>query len=239
MMSGIFRVAKQSGLLLATVFMVFQLSGCGDKQAEQSQAFSDFLQNTVMRTHGQLPTLSENQKKSFGNFAGDYAILYGFSQQLNRAINDGIRPVTDELSAIKVPADYQSHRDTLRQAAGALNVVTQQVENARNLADSSRSSLKLPPDLQKTYDAAYQQVVTTPAQQVLPLLPQLQTLSSAVISTGDFLQSQSQSNSVSFNNNSVQFTSQDLVNQYNTLVGQIANAAPVLGQLQPVVTANQ
>lgn len=234
MASGILRVAKQSGLLLATVIMVFQLAGCGDKEAEQSKAFGDFLQNTVMRSGSQLPMLSENQKKNFGNFAGDYAILYGFSQQLNKAINDGIRPVTDELSAIHVPADYQSHRDTLRQAAGALNVVTQQVQNARNLADSSKSSLKLPADLQKTYEAAYAKVVTQPANSVLPLLPQLQALSRSVIDTGDFLQAQN--NSVSFANNNVQFATQDQVKQYNSLVADIASAAPVLGQLKTAIS---
>ncbi len=234
MVSGIFRVAKQSGLLLATVLMVFQLTGCGDKEAEQSKAFGDFLQNTVMRSGSQLPTLSENQKKSFGNFAGDYAILYGFSQQMNKAINDGIRPVTDELSAIHVPADYQSHRDSLRQAAGALNVVTQQVQTARNLADSSKSSLKLPADLQKTYEAAYSKIVTQPADSVLPLLPQLQALSQSVVDTGDFLQAQN--NSASFANSNVQFSSQDQVRQYNTLVGQIAGEAPVLNQLKAALS---
>lgn len=64
MASGIFRLTKQSGLLLATFLMISQLTGCGDKQAEQSQAFSDFLQNTVMRSGSQLPTLSESQKKT-------------------------------------------------------------------------------------------------------------------------------------------------------------------------------
>ncbi|MBS0856169.1 MULTISPECIES: DUF3053 domain-containing protein [Tatumella] len=234
MASGIFRLTKQSGLLLATFLMISQLTGCGDKQAEQSQAFSDFLQNTVMRSGSQLPTLSESQKKNFGNFAGDYAILYGFSQQLNKVVNDGIRPVTDELSAIKIPADYQSQRDALRQAAGALNVVTQQVQTARNLADSSKSSLKLPPELQKTYEAAYSKVVTRPADSILPLLPQLQALSHSVIATGDFLQAQS--NSVSFANNNVQFASKDQVNQYNTLVGEIASEAPVLGQLKAAIS---
>ena len=237
MTSGIFRVTKQAGLLLTTLLMVFQLSGCGDKEAESRQAFSNFLQNTVMRSGTQLPTLSESQKKSFGNFAGDYAILYGFSQQLNRAINDGIRPVTDELSAIRVRADYQSHRDTLRQAAGALNVVTQQVQNARNLADSSRTSMKLPADLQKVYDAAYAKVVTQPAENVLPLLPQLQTLAQTVVNTGDFLQAQN--NNVSFAGNSVQFSSQDQVKQYNALMSQITGAAPVLNQLQPLLSNNQ
>lgn len=237
MTSGIFRVTKQAGLLLTTLFIVFQLSGCGDKEAESRQAFSNFLQNTVMRSSSQLPTLSESQKKSFGSFTGDYAILYGFSQQLNRAMNDGVRPVTDELSAIRVPADYLSHRDTLRQAAGALNVVTQQVQNARNLADSSRTSIKLPADLQKTYDEAYAKVVTQPAETVLPLLPQLQTLAQAVVDTGDFLQAQN--NNVSFAGNSVQLSSQDQVKQYNALMSQITSAAPVLNQLQPLLSNHQ
>ena len=78
MTSGIFRVTKQAGLLLTTLLMVFQLSGCGDKEAESRQAFSNFLQNTVMRSGTQLPTLSESQNKKFGNFSAYYAILYRF-----------------------------------------------------------------------------------------------------------------------------------------------------------------
>lgn len=95
----------------------------------------------------------------------------------------------------------------------------------------------MPADLQKTYEAAYAKVVTQPANNVLPLLPKLQALSSSVIDTGDFLQAQN--NSVSFANNNVQFATQDQVKQYNTLVADIASSAPVLGQLKTAISSVQ
>ncbi|SEQ90250.1 Protein of unknown function [Rosenbergiella nectarea] len=228
MASGLSQMMKKVGGLIALLLVVCQLTACGDKDADQRKAFGDFLQNTVMRSGTQLPALSENQKKSFGNYVGDYAILYGFSQQLTRALNEGIRPVTDQLSAIHTPQDYLAQRDALRQAGGALNVVSQQVQNARNLADSSKSSLKLPEDLQKVYEDAYKKTVTTPADNLQPILPELQALTQAVLDTADFLQAQD--TRLSFNNNAVQFPTQDQVNQYNTLVGNISSHANSLSQ---------
>lgn len=233
MASGLSRMVKRVASVLVVVGVMFQLTACGDKDADQRKAFSDFLQNTVMRSGTQLPALSENQKKNLGSYVGDYAILYGFSQQLTRALNDGIRPVTDQLSAIHTPQDYLTQRDALRQAGGALNVVAQQVQNARNLADSSKTSLKLPEDLQKTYDEAYKKVVTTPADNLQPVLPELQALTQSVLDTADFLQAQD--TRVSFNNNGVQFPTQDQVNQYNTLVANISSHVNSLTQARALI----
>ncbi|MGS6553585.1 DUF3053 family protein [Escherichia coli] len=66
---------------LAALLMVVSLSGCFDKEGDQRKAFIDFLQNTVMRSGERLPTLTADQKKQFGPFVSDYAILYGYSQQ--------------------------------------------------------------------------------------------------------------------------------------------------------------
>ena len=54
-----------------------------DKEGDQRKAFIDFLQNTVMRSGERLPTLTADQKKQFGPFVSDYAILYGYSQQVS------------------------------------------------------------------------------------------------------------------------------------------------------------
>ncbi len=62
---------------LAALLMVVSLSGCFDKEGDQRKAFIDFLQNTVMRSGERLPTLTADQKKQFGPFVSDYAILYG------------------------------------------------------------------------------------------------------------------------------------------------------------------
>ena len=233
MASGISRIWMRTGWLLATALLVFQLTGCGDKEGEQRKAFIDFLQNTVMRSGEHLPSLSENQKQSFGNYAGDYAIIYGFSQQINKAVDDGMRPVVDELSAIRVPQDYLTRRDSLRQASGALSVLTQQIQSAKMQADTSKAALKQPDDLKKVYDNVYGKVVTQPANVLIPLLPKLQALSQDVLQTGDYLQSQG--TRVTFENNGVQFPTQDQATQYNTLMSNLSTNAQALTQAQNAV----
>ncbi len=233
MASGISRVWTRSGMLIMGALVVLQLTACGDKEGDQRKAFSDFLQNTVMRSGEHLPSLSENQKQSFGNYASDYAILYGFSQQANQAVEQGMRPVVDELSAIRVPQDYLTRRDSLRQASGNLSVLSQQIQSAKMQADSSKATLKQPDDLKKTYDAAFVKVVTQPAEALIPLLPKLQALSQAAVQTGDYLQSQGER--VTFNDGGVQFPTQDQATQYNTLMSNLSSNAQALTQAQNAV----
>ncbi|MDQ1212848.1 DUF3053 domain-containing protein [Pantoea anthophila] len=235
MASGLTRILARSGMMIAGVLIVLQLTACGDKEGEQRKAFIDFLQNTVMRSGEHLPSLSENQKQSFGHFASDYAILYGFSQQANKAVEQGMRPVVDELSAIRVPQDYLSRRDSLRQATSALVIVTQQIESAKMQADSSKATLKQQDDLKKVYDSAYNKVVTVPANQLIPLLPQLQALSQGAVQAGDFLQSQG--TRVSFNDGAVQFPTQEQASQYNALMSTVSANAQALPQAQAAVQA--
>ena len=230
---GLTRLWARGAVLVAGALIVLQLTACGDKEGEQRKAFTDFLQNTVMRSGEHLPSLSENQKQSFGKFASDYAILYGFSQQANKAVDQGMRPVVDELSAIRVPQDYLSRRDSLRQANSALVIVTQQIESAKMQADSSKAALKQEDELKKVYDTAYNKVVTVPANQLIPLLPQLQALSQAAVQTGDFLQTQG--TRVSFNEGGVQFPTQEQASQYNALMSTLSANAQALTQAQAAV----
>ncbi len=218
---------------LAAGFLALLLTACGDKEPEQRKAFIDFLQNTVMRSGEHLPALSEDQKQKLGNYVGDYAIIYGFSQQVNKAVDDGLKPVVDQLTAIRVPQDYLTRRDALRQASGSLNVLGQQIQSAKSQADSSKAALKQPDDLKQVYDTVYNKVVTQPASSLTPLLPALQSLSQDVLQAGDYLQQQGAA--VTFNNNGVQFSTRDQVAQYNTIMSNLAAKAPALSQAQTTV----
>ncbi|MFU0254871.1 DUF3053 domain-containing protein [Klebsiella pneumoniae] len=112
---------------MAALLMVVSLSGCFDKEGDQRKAFIDFLQNTAMRSGERLPTLTADQKKQFGPFVSDYAVIYGYSQQVSQAMDAGLRPVVDSVNAIRVPQDYMTQREPLRQANGALGVLSQQL----------------------------------------------------------------------------------------------------------------
>ena len=219
---------------LAALLMVVSLSGCFDKEGDQRKAFIDFLQNTAMRSGDRLPTLTSDQKKQFGPLVSDYAVLYGFSQQMSQAMDQGIKPVLDTVNGIRVPQDYLTQRNTLRQENGALNVLGQQIQNAKMQADSALSTLKQPEELKVVYEKVYEKVVTNPANAIVPLIPAAQNLTQQLMQVGDYIAEQE--GQVSFTASGIQFPTSRQASQYNTLI------APLAGQHQAfmqVYTATQ
>jgi hypothetical protein len=206
--------------LMITLFFVVSLSGCFDKEGDQRKAFINFLQNTVMRSGERLPTLTADQKKQFGPFASDYAVLYGFSRQLSQALDNGIKPMVDSINSIRIPQDYMAQRETLRQINGGLGILSQQVDSAKMQADSSRSALKQSDDLRKVFDKAYQKIVTGPANAAQSLIPAAQTLTRQLVQVGDFVAQQG--DRVSFIADGIQFPTSQQASQYNSLIGPLA-----------------
>ncbi|SFN65742.1 Protein of unknown function [Izhakiella capsodis] len=233
MNTGISRLCSALWLPLIIFFSATILTGCGDKTADQRKAFIDFLQNTVMRSGEQIPALSEDQKQKFGPYVNDYAILYGFTQQVNRAKQDSLQPIISDLSAVRMPQDYITYRDSLRQESGSLGVLIQQLQAAKNQADNSKAGLKQPEDLKTVYDKAYTQLVTQPANQLLLVLPALQTLSQNAVLAGDLLQQQAAN--VTINGMSVQFTTQQQADTYNGLMKTLSQNSTSLSQAQKLL----
>lgn len=180
---------------MAALLMVVSLSGCFDKEGDQRKAFIDFLQNTAMRSGERLPTLTADQKKQFGPFVSDYAVIYGYSQQVSQAMDAGLRPVVDSVNAIRVPQDYMTQREPLRQANGALGVLSQQLQNAKMQADAAHGALQ-------------------------PLIPAAQIFTQQLVQVGDFVAQQG--TQVSFVANGIQFPTSQQASQYNALIGPLA-----------------
>lgn len=223
---------------VAALLMVVSLSGCFDKEGDQRKAFIDFLQNNVMRSGEHLPTLTADQKKQFGPFVSDYAILYGYSQQVNQAMDSGLRPVVDSVNAIRVPQDYMTQREPLRQSNGALGVLSQQLQNAKMQADAARSALKQGEDLKPVFDKVYEKVVTKPSDAMQPLIPAAQTFTQQLVQVGDFISQQG--TQVSFVANGIQFPTSQQASQYNTLIGPLASQHQAFSQAwSSAVTATE
>jgi len=203
------------------LLMVVSLSGCFDKEGDQRKAFIDFLQNTVMRSGEHLPALTSDQKKQFGPLVTDYAILYGYSQQVNQAMDEGLRPVVDSVNAIRVPQDYMTQREPLRQANGSLGVLSQQLQNAKMQADAAHSALKQGDDLKPVFDQAYEKIVTRPADALQPLIPAAQIFTQQLVQVGDFVAQQG--TQVGFAANGIQFPTSQQASQYNSLIGPLAS----------------
>ena len=158
----------------------------------------------------------------------DYAILYGYSQQVNQAMDSGLRPVVDSVNAIRVPQDYVTQREPLRQANGALGVLGQQLQNAKLQADAAHGALKQGEDLKPVFDQVYNKVVTVPSEALQPLIPAAQIFTQQLVQVGDFVAQQD--TQVSFVANGIQFPTSQQASQYNTLIGPLASQHQAFNQ---------
>ncbi len=216
---------------IMALLVIFQLTGCGDKEPQQRKAFIDYLQNTVMRSGQNLPSLSEDQKQKFGPYVSDYTIILNFSRQLKMSVTNGLVPAVNEIGQIRVPQDYMQQRNALQQASGTLNMLQQQIQSAKTQADTAQAALKQPEDLKAVYSKVYAQDVTDPANAVLPAIPAFASFMQDLIAVGDFLSQQE--NQVNFANGGVQFPTQQQATQYNAMM------TGLLGKQQALLTAQK
>lgn len=209
---------------LLAFLVMFLVTACGDKEPEQRKAFIDYLQNTVMRSGMKLPTLSEDQKQKFGPYVSDYAILVTFSQQLSKSVDASLVPAIEQINQIRVAQDYLSKRDALQQSAGALNLLVQQIRTAKAQADSAQAALKLPDDLKVVFNRAFDNIVTQPANVLIPAVPVVSSFVQDLVQVGDFLQQQG--TQVTFNNGGIQFQTPQQAAQYNTMMSNLVAKYP-------------
>ncbi|POE01039.1 hypothetical protein BVY05_10945 [Pectobacterium odoriferum] len=206
-------------LPVLVILAALQLAACGDSEADQRKAFVAFLQSVQSQQDGKLPTLTEEQKKNFGNFANDYAILTTFSQQFNQAVSGSLTPMLGQISRIRVPKDYLAQRDDLRQSIGAMNLLSQHVQAAKAQADNAHRTLKQPEEVQIPYERLYARTVIQPTNALLPTIPNAIAFAQSLIQIGDFLQAQG--DQAVFNGASVQFRTPQQVAQYNNMVAAL------------------
>ncbi|KAA8997354.1 DUF3053 domain-containing protein [Affinibrenneria salicis] len=205
---------------ILVLLAVLQLAACGDKEGDQRKAFIEFLQSSPVQSGGPLPALSTDQKQRFGPYVNDYAILTTFSQHLQQSVASSLNPLLEQVKQIRLPQDYVTQRDNLRQLNGSLNLLSQQIQSSKMQADTARQALKQPEDLQVVYQRLYTRVVTQPTEALLPAIPQATAFAQNLVQVGDYLQAQG--DQVVFNGASVQFRTQQQVNQYNGLVSGLA-----------------
>jgi hypothetical protein len=134
----------------------------------------------------------------------------------------------DSVNAIRVPQDYVTQREPLRQSNGALGVLSQQLQNAKMQADASRSALKQGDDLKPVFDKVYEKVVTKPSEALQPLIPAAQIFTQQLVQVGDFIAQQD--TQVSFVANGIQFPTSQQASQYNTLIGPLASQHQAFSQ---------
>ncbi len=202
------------------LMMIFAISGCGDKEPAQRKAFMDFLQSRILDKQVlAVPQLTEEEKKQFGEYSKDYAIITGFHHQMNTELNSSLVPVFAGMNSVNSVNALVEQRDDLKKMADSSLNWKEKIITLRTQADTQRSALKQPDDLKKLYDQAYDKTVVKPSEiteQVFDLLPKVLNL---IVEKADFIKSQGKN--VTITGNRLQFSTQKQLDKYNAIQQQL------------------
>lgn len=215
---------------LILLLMIFAVSGCGDKEPAQRKAFMDFLQSRILDKQVlAVPQLSEAEKKQFGKYSKDYAIITGFHHQMNTELDSSLVPVFAGMNGVNSVNALVEQRDDLKKMADSSLKWKEKIITLRTQADTQHAALKQPDDLKKVYDQAYDKTVVKPSEiteQVFDLLPQVLNL---IVTKADFIKSQGKN--VTITGNRLQFSNQKQLDKYNAIQQQLVPLNAQLMQL--------
>ncbi|WP_205952678.1 DUF3053 domain-containing protein [Rahnella sp. CFA14(1/10)] len=212
------------------LMMMFALSGCGDKEPAQRKAFIDFLQSRILDKPAlAVPQLTEAQKKQFGDYTQDYAIITGFHHQMNIELDSSLVPVFAGMNGVNSVSNLLEQRDDLKKMADSSEKWKEKIVLLKTQADTRHAALKQPDDLKKIYDQAYEKTIVKPTQiteQVFDLLPQVLNL---IVAKADFIKNQGKN--VTITGNRLQFANQKQLDKYNAIQQQLVPLNAQLMQL--------
>jgi len=163
------------------------LAACGDKEPEQRAAFSQFLQTRIIDKPGtRVPQPTEEEKKSFGDYASHYAVITDFHAGMNKSVTPlGTALQQGSISSVN---DLVARRGDLEKARTTMTEIRTAIEKQQADADAARAKLKQPDDLKKVYDAAYDRTVTQPANGFKTVFPLADASLQRAIETADYVE---------------------------------------------------
>lgn len=162
-MSRIHISPRAAFLWCLSALILFALSGCGDNEPEERQAFSTFLNEKILHSKGvAIPRLSRDEAKPFGDYAKHYALLVDFQQSLSEKAGKA-RHILKTADTAEL-ATYANNVAALEKSAREARSLNKVALRLLEKTDSAKKALALPEDLATAYNAAYEKIVTRPAE---------------------------------------------------------------------------
>ncbi|CAB3893362.1 DUF3053 domain-containing protein [Achromobacter anxifer] len=172
--------------LVLAAALPLMLAACGNKEPEQRAAFTQFLQTRIVDKPGvRVPQLTEEEKKSFGDYAAQYAVITDF----NAGMDASVKPLSGimQKGAMRSLNDIVTRRDDLKAVQTSLNEMGAALKEQQSKADAARAQLKQPEDLKAVYDKAYEKTVSLPADTFRDVLPQLNATFDSSLKIADYV----------------------------------------------------
>lgn len=215
--------------LVLVAALPLMLAACGDKEPEQRAAFTQFLQTRIVDKPGvRVPKLTEEEKKSFGDYAAHYAIITDF----NAGMDASVKPLSGILQKGQVRSvnDIVTRREDLKSVRAGLDDMNAALKEHRAKADAAHAQLKQPEDLKAVYDKAYEKTITLPADTFGDVLPQINATYDVTLKIADYVEANK--SKIDISGNSVTVTDPAVQAELNKLLQEMNAQAKNVQQAQ-------
>lgn len=179
-------IKLRSALLF--LFLGLALAACGPSEPDQRKAFIAFLQTEVLpRPGARVPNPNAEKQKTFGDYAGHYAVITRFHERMNasvatpmqQAMSNGVprsiaEVVTRKADIAAVRAGFGRMRTALDEALAA--------------TEAERAALKQPDDLRAVYASVYDQLVTQPVGVFREIFPPTDDAFGAILAMAELVE---------------------------------------------------
>ena len=95
-------LARKVFLFLFAGLALLGLSACSNEAGER-KAFIEFLQTRIVDQPGlRVPKLTDEEQKSLGRYAGQYAVIGDFNDSMGKAFNEA-SPAIQTMASLSTP----------------------------------------------------------------------------------------------------------------------------------------
>jgi hypothetical protein len=178
---------RRTAILAVLITIAVGVAGCFGQEPAQRQAFIEFLQKRIIDKPGlHIPIMSDQDVANFGPYADQYRIMNGFHHRLNAAISGDLAKAM-QIGNPRSLEDLADHRDFISIMSKSMAKMKGELDAALSEADAAHAALKQPADLKVVYDAAYDHMVTKPANVFRELIPMMLSGLPAIENLATFL----------------------------------------------------
>ncbi len=181
-------MASRLRTILACLFLSLALAACGPSEPDQRKAFIAFLQTEVLpRPGARVPQPNAEKQKTFGDYAGHYAVITRFHERMNASV---ATPMQQAMSN-GVPrsiAEVVSRKADLAAVRAGFGKMRTALDEAVAATDAERAALKQPDDLRAVYASVYDKLVVQPVSVFRDIFPPTDEAFAAILAMAELVE---------------------------------------------------
>jgi len=185
-------MASRLRTILACLAVSLALAACGPGEPDQRKAFIAFLQTEVLpRPGARVPRPDAEKQKTFGDYAGHYAVITRFHERMNASVATPMQQAMTN-GVPRSIAEVVSRKADLAAVRAGFGAMRTALDEALAATEAERAALKQPDDLRAVYASVYDKLVTQPVTVFREIFPPTDDAFAAILAMAELVEGNKQ-----------------------------------------------